>query len=97
MNWQSIHYTNSGGDGPPAVFTGALMCDTVVLQPLTDTLAEAGYIEQSRTTVAHRGSAEYGFVDSARDMLGLADALGFRTPAAADEEPGLCDDEGDGE
>lgn len=77
VNGQSIHYTDSGGDGPPVAFTGALMCDTVVLQPLADTLAEAGYRAAARRASAvsmARSATSLSPLTTCSDWLALSDS-----------------------
>ncbi len=43
VNGQSIHYTDSGGDGPAVVLSHPLFLDTIHLEPLASVLADAGY------------------------------------------------------
>lgn len=81
VNGQSIHYTDSGGDGQPVVLSHPLFLDTIHLEPLAAALAGEGY---RVVTFDQRGHGQtrfdgkpFEFVEVARDALGLASALGI--------------------
>lgn len=81
VNGQSIHYTDSGGDGPAVVLSHPLFLDTIHLEPLASVLADAGY---RVVTFDQRGHGDtrfdgkpFEFAEVARDALELADSLGI--------------------
>lgn len=81
INGQSIHYTDSGGDGPPVVLSHPLFLDTVHLEPLASALADGGYrvvtFDQRGHGATRFDGKPFEFVEVARDALGLATTLGI--------------------
>ncbi|MGH3724052.1 MAG: alpha/beta fold hydrolase [Mycobacterium sp.] len=89
VNGQSLHYTDSGGDGPSIVLSHPMFLDAVHMAPLADTLAEEGY---RVVTFDHRCHGETKFdgqpfplIQCAKDALGLASALGIERATFAGE------------
>ncbi|WP_237076738.1 alpha/beta fold hydrolase [Mycobacteroides abscessus] len=81
VNGQSIHYTDSGGDGRVILATHATLMDTVSLEPLTDRLD--GYRVIAFDLRGHGRTVydkqPYDYLDVADDALALADHLGIDT------------------
>ncbi|BAX98908.1 O-methylpimelyl-ACP methylesterase [Mycobacteroides stephanolepidis] len=81
VNGQSIHYTDSGGDGPPMVLSHPMFLDTIHLEPLADALAGEGYrvvtFDQRGHGATRFDGKPFEFVEVARDALELAAALGI--------------------
>lgn len=92
VNGQSLHYTDSGGDGTAVILSGAMLLDTVILEPLTNALAAAGYRAIAFDARYHgqtkSDGEEFDFIDWARDFLGLADALGIEQAIFGGESGG---------
>lgn len=92
VNGQSLYYTDSGGGGIPVILSHAMLLDTVILEPLTDALAEAGYRTIAFDARYHgqtqADGEEFDFIDWARDFLGLADALGIERAIFGGESGG---------
>ncbi|WP_074327668.1 alpha/beta fold hydrolase [Mycobacteroides abscessus] len=81
VNGQSIHYTDTGGDGPPVVLSHPMFLDTIHLEPLASALATAGYrvvtFDQRGHGATRFDGKPFEFVEVARDALGLASELGI--------------------
>lgn len=81
VNGQSIHCTDSGGDGPVVLATHATLMDTVSLEPLTDRLE--GYRVVAFDLRGHGKTVydqqPYDYLDVADDVLALADHLGIES------------------
>lgn len=92
VNGQKLYYTDSGGDGTAVILSGAMLLDTVILEPLTDALSAAGYRAISFDARYHgqtkSDGREFDFIDWARDFLGLADALGIERAIFGGESGG---------
>ncbi|OHU47418.1 hypothetical protein BKG82_27825 [Mycobacteroides chelonae] len=92
VNGQTLYYTDSGGDGTPVILSGAMLLDTVILEPLTDALATAGYRAIAFDARYHgqtkSDGQEFDFIDWARDFLGLADVLGIEQAIFGGESGG---------
>ncbi|MEU9805073.1 alpha/beta hydrolase [Mycobacterium sp. NPDC050853] len=77
VNGQSIHYTDSGGDGPVILATHATLMDVVSLDKLTRRLPGrviAFDLRGHGQTVYDQ--QPYDYLDVAQDVLGLMDHLG---------------------
>lgn len=92
VNGQRLFYTDSGGEGTAVILSHAMLLDTVILEPLTDALAEAGYRTIAFDARYHGQTQsdgnEFDFIDWARDFLGLADALGIEQAIFGGESGG---------
>lgn len=92
VNGQKLYYTDSGGDGTAVILSGAMLLDTVILEPLTDALAKAGYRAIAFDARYHgqtkSNGQEFDFIDWARDFIGLADALGIERAIFGGESGG---------
>jgi 3-oxoadipate enol-lactonase len=79
VNGQRIRYEDSGGDGPPVIFSHGFLMDREMFAPQLDALSG----EFRVITWDERGFGEtefdgepFTYWDSARDCLGLLDQLG---------------------
>lgn len=81
VNGQSIHYTDSGGDGSAIVLSHPMFLDTIHLEPLAAVLAGNGYrvvtFDQRGHGATRFDGKPFAFQEVARDALGLASALGI--------------------
>ncbi len=80
VNGQSLRYEDTGGDGPPLVFSHGFLMDHEMFAPQVADLADVYRV----ITWDQRGFGETGFDgepfdywDSARDAFGLLDHLGI--------------------
>src|SRR3954454_18251750 len=81
VNGQHIYFEDSGGSGPPVIFSHGFLMDHEMFAPQVDALAgefrcitwdERGFGETE-------AGAPFTYWDSAEDLLGLLDHLGVQS------------------
>ncbi|WP_078282302.1 alpha/beta fold hydrolase [Mycobacteroides franklinii] len=81
VNGQSLHYADTGGDGPPVLLSHPMFLDAVHMTPLADVLAAGGYrvvvFDQRCHGETRFDGRPFALVECAKDALGLASALGI--------------------
>ncbi|MEU9805266.1 alpha/beta hydrolase [Mycobacterium sp. NPDC050853] len=89
VNGQSLHYTDSGGDGSPILLSHPMFLDAVHMAPLAHLLAGEGYRVVTFDQRCH-GATEFDgqpftLIECAKDALGLASDLGIERAIFAGE------------
>jgi pimeloyl-ACP methyl ester carboxylesterase len=81
IDGQPIHYGDTGGDGPAVIFSHSFGMDGSMFAPQLEAFApEYRCITwDERAHGASPAAANFSFWDSARDCLGLLDALGLES------------------
>lgn len=86
VNGQRLYVEDSGGDGPPVVFSHGFLMDHTMFAPqleeLTDTYRVITWDERGFGATVFDGRP-FTYWDSARDLLGLLDVLGIERAVLA--------------
>lgn len=80
INGQRIHYRDTGGDGPPVVFSHGFLMDQSMFDPQVEALAGRYRVitwdERAFGETTYDGTS-FTYWDSAADVIGLLDHLGI--------------------
>lgn len=80
VNGQRLHYTDSGGDGPPVVLSHGFLMDHEMFAPQIEALRDRYRViawDERAFGLTEYDGQPFSYWDSAADVLGLMDHLGL--------------------
>lgn len=86
VNGQHIHFRDTGGDGPPIVFSHGLLMDLDMFAPQVEDLSDVYRVvtwDQRGFGSTRDDGGTFTCWDSARDLFGLLDGLGIERAVLA--------------
>jgi len=86
INGQRIHYTDTGGDGAPIVFSHGFLMDHEMFDPQVDALRDTNRVicwDERGFGLTEFDGESFSYWDSASDCVGLLDHLGIERAVLA--------------